>query len=120
MPIIGCDFHTRYQQIAMANDESGELLLERRLDHQSGEAHAFYRNLQGPVRVGIEATGPIHRFERLLTEHSHELWIGDAAKIRASEVRKQKTDERYARLIVERELRQCSGIATGSCACTRC
>jgi len=90
----------------MANDESGELLLERRLDHQSGEAHAFYRNLQGPVRVGIEATGPIHRFERLLTEHGHELWIGDAAKIRASEVRKQKTDERYARLIVERELRQ--------------
>ena len=31
-------------------------LIERRLDHQSGEAHAFYRHLQGPVRVGIEAT----------------------------------------------------------------
>ena len=31
MPIIGCDFHTPYQQIGMANDESGELLLERRL-----------------------------------------------------------------------------------------
>jgi len=60
MLIIGCDFHTGYQQIAMANDESGELLLERRLDHQGGEAHAFYRNLQGPVRVGIEAAGPIH------------------------------------------------------------
>ena len=26
MLIIGCDFHTRYQQIAMANDETGELL----------------------------------------------------------------------------------------------
>ena len=101
MLIIGCDFHTRYQQIAMANDESGELLLERRLDHQSGEAYAFYRNLQGPVRVGIEATGPIHWFERLLAELGHELWIGDAAKIRASEVRKQKTDERDARLILE-------------------
>jgi hypothetical protein len=36
MIIIGCDFHTRYQQIAMANDATGELLLERRLDHQSG------------------------------------------------------------------------------------
>ncbi len=24
MLIIGCDFHTRYQQIAMANDETGE------------------------------------------------------------------------------------------------
>jgi len=101
MLIIGCDFHTRYQQIAMANDETGELLLERRLDHKSGEAHTFYRNLQGPVRVGIEATGPIHWFERLLSELGHELWIGDSAKIRASEVRKQKTDERDAALILD-------------------
>src|SRR5438105_6111011 len=101
MIIIGCDFHTRYQQIAMADDETGELLLERRLDHESGEAQAFYRSLQGPVRVGIEATGPIHWFERLLAELGHELWIGDSAKIRASEVRKQKTDERDARLILD-------------------
>jgi len=63
MLIIGCDFHTRFQQIAMAEETTGELLLERRLDHESGEAHAFYRSLQGPVRVGIEATGPIHWFE---------------------------------------------------------
>jgi hypothetical protein len=27
MMIIGCDFHTRYQQIAMAEDSTGELLL---------------------------------------------------------------------------------------------
>jgi transposase len=101
MLIIGCDFHTRYQQIAMANDETGELLLERRLDHESGEAHTFYRNLQGRVRVGIEATGPIQWFERLLGELGHELWIGDSAKIRASEVRKQKTDERDAALILD-------------------
>jgi transposase len=71
------------------------------LDHESGEAEAFYRSLQPPVRVGIEATGPIHWFERLLTELGHELWIGDSAKIRASEVRKQKTDERDARLILD-------------------
>jgi transposase len=57
--------------------------------------------LQGPVRVGIEATGPIHWFERLLGELGHELWIGDSAKIRASEVRKQKTDERDAALILD-------------------
>ena len=36
MLIIGCDFHTRYQQIAMAREETGELLVERRLDHASG------------------------------------------------------------------------------------
>jgi transposase len=101
MLIIGCDFHTRYQQIAMADDETGELLCERRLDHQGGVAEAFYRGLQRPVRVGIEATGPIHWFVRLLAELGHELWIGDSAKIRASEVRKQKTDERDALLILD-------------------
>jgi transposase len=101
MLIIGCDFHTRYQQIAMAREETGELLVERRLDPESGEARAFYRNLERPVRVGIEATGPIHWFEQLLAELGHELWIGDSGKIRASEVRKQKTDERDAAHILE-------------------
>jgi len=51
--------------------------------------------------VGIEATGPIHWFERLLADLGYELWIGDSAKIRASEVRKQKTDERDAALILD-------------------
>ena len=40
MKIIGCDFHTRYQQIAMMDEATGELT-ERRLAHQSGEAQAF-------------------------------------------------------------------------------
>jgi len=90
-------------RLPWAREETGELLVERRLDHESGEAQAFYRSLQDahePVRVGIEATGPIHWFEHLLAELGHELWIGDSAKIRASEVRKQKTDERDARLIL--------------------
>ncbi|HTC42938.1 MAG TPA: hypothetical protein VK703_15285 [Candidatus Acidoferrales bacterium] len=59
MLIIGCDFHTRYQQIALASSETEEVLVERRLDHENGEAERFYRALHGPVRVGIEATGPI-------------------------------------------------------------
>ena len=37
----------------------------------------------------------------MLAELGHELWIGDSAKIRATEVRKQKTDERDARLILD-------------------
>ena len=100
MLIIGCDFHTRYQQIAMMDEATGERI-ERRLDHESGEAQAFYRNLQGPVRVGIEATGPIRWFERFQAELGHELWMGDSAKIRASEVRKQKTDERDVMFILD-------------------
>jgi len=37
----------------------------------------------------------------LLAESDHKPWIGDAAKIRAGEVRKQKTDEREAPLILK-------------------
>src|SRR5882724_8202392 len=85
----------------MADDETGELLVERRLDHENGEAAKFYHSLLKPVRVGIEATARIHWFVRLLAELGHELWIGDSAKIRASEVREQKTDERDARLILD-------------------
>jgi hypothetical protein len=52
MKIVGCDLHTRYQQIAMLDRETGELV-ERRLEHESGEARSFYADLERPVRVGI-------------------------------------------------------------------
>jgi len=100
MKIVGCDLHTRYQQIAMLDQETGELI-ERRLEHESGEARAFYAALSSPVRVGIEATGHTRWFERMLAELGHELWIGDAAQIRASVVRKQKTHARDAAHLLE-------------------
>ena len=100
MMIIGCDLHTRYQQIAMLDTESGELV-ERRLEHENGEARAFHAALVGAVRVGIEATGHTHWFEAMLAELGHELWMGDAAKIRAAVVRKQKTDARDAAHLLE-------------------
>ena len=48
MKIVGCDLHTRYQQIAMVDSETGELI-ERRLEHAQGEARSFYAGLQGRV-----------------------------------------------------------------------
>jgi transposase len=95
MLIIGCDLHTRYQQIAMLDRETGELV-ERRLRHDNGEARAFYARLPEPAIVGIEATFSAPWFERLLAEFRHELWVGDAARIRAQAVRAQKTDQRDA------------------------
>ena len=44
--------------------------------------------------VGMEASGFSHWFEQLLAECGHQLWIGDAAQIRASYVWRQKTDRR--------------------------
>ena len=48
--IIGCDFHPRYQQIAMMDTETGELV-ERRLEHEKGEARTFYASLPKPARL---------------------------------------------------------------------
>ena len=52
------------------------------------------------VRVRREARGQARWFERLLSELHFELWIGDAAEIRAKRVRKQKTDRQDAQLIL--------------------
>ena len=99
MLLIGCDFHTRFQQIAMLDCGTGEMV-ERRLEHPE-EARQFYSGLADPARVGMEATSPAHWFERMLRECGHELWVGDAAAIRASVVRKQKTDSRDALHILD-------------------
>jgi hypothetical protein len=72
MLIIGCDLHTRYQVIAMLESETGETLT-RRLQHENGEARAFYASLPAPARVGMEATGYTQWFERLMAELGHEL-----------------------------------------------
>ncbi len=100
MLIIGCDYHTRFQQIAMVDTATGEMT-ERRLEHANGEARKFYASLPAPARVGVEATIHAQWFERLLAEYHHELWVGDAAKIRATQVRKQKTDSHDARHILD-------------------
>src|ERR1035441_8016008 len=58
-----------------------------------------------PALVGVEACGNSQWFAELLQRLGHEVWIGDAAQIRASYVRKQKTDKRDAahilRLLLE-------------------
>jgi transposase len=100
MLIIGCDFHSRFQQIAMLDPTTGEII-ERRSEHENGEAKMFYAMLPRPARVGMEATCDAPWFERVLQEHHHELWIGDAAQIRAAMVRKQKTDSRDALHILD-------------------
>jgi transposase len=74
------------------------------LNHSDGEAERFYRDLerrQVRVRVGIEATGHARWFERLLVELQFELWIGDPAKIKATRVRKQKSDRQDALLLLK-------------------
>jgi len=104
MMIIGCDFHPSWQQIAWLDTATGETG-EQKLVHALGEAKKFYGQWAAPVLIGMEATGNSQWFVELAEDLGHEIWIGDAAQIRASYVRKQKTDKRDAahilKLVVE-------------------
>ena len=107
MKIVGCDLHSKWQQIAVFDGETGEIS-EHKLMNGDGEAARFYGGLAQPALVGVEACGNSQWFLDLLERLGHEVWVGDAAQIRASYVRKQKTDRRDAghilRLLIEDRL----------------
>ena len=105
MLIIGCDFHAGFQVLVIFDNGSG-VRTEKRLGHPA-EAVAFYRLLQEQgeqVRVGIEGGAPCQWFRGLLAECGQELWVGDAARIRAAAVGKKKTEREDAKLILQLRL----------------
>jgi transposase len=100
MWIIGCDFHPSWQQVCFFDVETAEIG-ERKLVNGEGEAERFYRALPVPSLIGVEACGNSQWFVDLLQQLGHEVWVGDAAQIRASYVRRQKTDRRDAAHILQ-------------------
>src|SRR5216683_979777 len=95
MTFVGCDLHTRMQQVAVLVTRTGEVS-ERQLAHDGSAIEEFYAALLGPVTIGIESTGYAVWFHTLMQRLGHTVLVGDAAKIRAMVVRKTKTDRRDA------------------------
>jgi transposase len=100
MRIIGCDYHPSWQQVCWLETTTGETG-EQKLEHASGEAERFYRQLPEPALIGMESTGNCQWFVELARRLGHDLWVGDAAKIRASDSRQQKHDRRDAALLLK-------------------
>jgi len=100
MMLIGCDFHPSWQQISWFDEATGEIG-EQKLVHASGDAEKFYRQLPAAVLIGMESTGNCQWFVEMVTAAGHQVWIGDAAKIRACDVRQQKHDKRDAELLLK-------------------
>jgi transposase len=100
MTFVGCDLHTRTQQVAVVDTRTGEVS-ERQLVHDGRVVEEFYAALPRPVTVGIESTGYAVWFHTLMQRLGHALLVGDAAKIRAMVVRKTKTDRRDALHILD-------------------
>jgi len=105
MKILGCDLHAKQQSIAMVDTETGEFT-EKTLSHEGNEVRKFYAALEGPVVVGIEATGAMQWFLELLEELGILCGVGHPAKIRAVETRQQKHDRRDARLMLDLLMRE--------------
>jgi len=100
MILIGCDFHPSWQQVSWMDRTTGETE-DAKLVHAPGEAERFYRQFPAPTLVGMESTGNCQWFVDLLAKLGHEVWIGDASKLRASDARQQKHDRRDARLLLQ-------------------
>jgi|SRR5579883_214596 transposase len=105
MWIIGCDFHPSFEVVAIFDNRTKQMQV-RRLGHRA-EAERFYRQeVPAGSVVGVEACGFTQWFEQLLSEVGVELWMGDAAQIRATVVRSQKTDRRDAEHILRLMMEQ--------------
>src|SRR5262245_17105123 len=82
MTLVGCDLHSRKQQVAVLDTTTGEIL-EQELVHEGGAVERFYRALRPPVTIGIETTGYTQWFYTLMQRLGHTVIVGEAAKIRA-------------------------------------
>ena len=100
MKIIGCDLHASQQTLAMLDRETGEIV-ERTLTHEGAIVRDFYAALPRPVVVGIEATGSMGWFLRLMEELQLTCRVGHPAAIRKTETRRQKHDRRDASLLLK-------------------
>src|SRR3989440_11699009 len=98
---IGVDFHARQQTICYLKTETGELVFHELRHQDKQKVGAFYAQFQGPVVVGLEASGYSPWFERLLEELGCEVWLGHATEIRRRARWRQKNDRRDAELILD-------------------
>jgi transposase len=97
----GVDFHTRQQLIKWCDTRAGEIKEERLLHDSLDAVRNFYAQFSGEVRSGSEACGYSEWCERLLHDLGHEVWVGNATKIRRRARSRQKTDRRAAELLID-------------------
>lgn len=82
MILVGCDLHSRKQQVAVLDTGTGEVR-EQEVVHEGDTVEQFYRGLRSPVTVGIETTGYTQWFHALMHRLGNTFLVGEASKIRA-------------------------------------
>ncbi len=74
MTLVGCDLHSRKQQVAVLDTNTGEVL-EEELAHDGDAVERFYRALPPPVTIGIETTGYTQWFHALMHRLGHTVLV---------------------------------------------
>src|SRR5881394_2771475 len=98
---IGVDFHPYEQSVAYASDEDGEIGYRRFLHSDKQSIRAFYRKCGADAVIGVEATGCLWWFEKMLADGGHQLKIGDPRMIRRAALSRHKNDFRDAETILD-------------------
>src|SRR5262249_58090814 len=96
MTLVGCDLHSRKQQIAVLDTTTGEVL-EQELVHDGDAVERFYRALRPPVTIGIETTGYTQWFHALMHRLGHTVLVGEAGKMPGPVGPETETERRDAR-----------------------
>src|SRR5437763_6342557 len=82
-------------------DRDPGAVIEKTLKHEGEAVREFYASLPAPVVVGIEATGSMGWFLRLMEELAIQCRVGHPTAIRKAETRRQKHDRRDAALLLQ-------------------
>lgn len=98
---IGVDFHPYEQTVAFADERDGEVRYRRFLHSDKQSLKTFYRSQGSAAVVGVEATGCLWWFEKLLFENGIKLRIGDPRLIRRVALSRHKNDFRDAETILD-------------------
>jgi len=98
---IGVDFHPYEQSVAYCDNGDGEIRYKRFLHSDKQTIKAFYRKCGADAVVGVEATGCLWWFEKLLADVGIILKIGDPRMIRRVALSRHKNDFRDAETILD-------------------
>jgi len=98
---IGVDFHPYEQSLAYCDDKDGEIGYRRFLHSDKQSIKAFYGKFGKEAVIGVEATGCLWWFEKMLTDSGQKLLIGDPRMIRRAALSRHKNDFRDAETILD-------------------
>lgn len=98
---IGVDFHPYSQVVAFCREDDGEIKYRIFSHSDKSTLRGFYKSFPKRTVVGVEATGSLQWFTRMLDSMSIELRIGNPRRIRQLALSRHKNDFRDAETILD-------------------